>query len=111
MTTTTQPLYAFDSNSTYVIAGGLGGLGRSIASWMVDRGARHLLLLSRSGTSRPRARALVDELVQRGVQVSAPSCDIADLNQLENAVREAASTMPPIRGCIHSAMLLRVSIQ
>ena len=37
----------FKSDSTYLITGGLGGLGVEVASWMIDRGARHLLLFSR----------------------------------------------------------------
>ena len=110
MTLATQPLYRYDGDSTYVIAGGLGGLGRSIARWMADRGARHLLLLSRRGLSNPYAHELDDDLKNRGVQVWAPSCDIADLNQLITVVDEAAQTMPPIRGCIQSAMVLRVSL-
>ncbi|KAI9693527.1 MAG: Type I Iterative PKS [Bogoriella megaspora] len=106
----TRPLYTLDSNSTYVIAGGLGGLGRSISWWMAERGARHLLLLSRSGTSKPRARAIVDKLVQRGVHVSAPVCDIANQDQLRKVIEDASCTMPPIRGCIQAAMVLRDAV-
>ncbi|KAL4915232.1 KR-domain-containing protein [Aspergillus aurantiobrunneus] len=43
-----KPLYSFLTDASYVIAGGLGGLGRCIAQWKVDRGARHLVLLSRT---------------------------------------------------------------
>jgi NADPH:quinone reductase-like Zn-dependent oxidoreductase len=103
-----RPLYSFDSNGTYVIAGGLGGIGRSIARWMVARGARHLMLLSRSGASRPTAQALVAELAQQNVQVVTPACDIADLDQLKQVIQEASRTMPPFRGCIQGAMNLRV---
>lgn len=105
-----QPLYSFDSNGTYVIAGGLGGIGRSIARWMVARGARHLMLLSRSGASRPTAQALVNELAQQNVQVVTPACDIADLDQLKQVIQEASRTMPPFRGCIQGAMNLRDGI-
>ncbi|KAI1761226.1 putative polyketide synthase [Hypoxylon sp. FL1150] len=107
MTIKTRPVYQFDRDSTYVIAGGLGELGQSIARWMVDRGARHLLLLSRSGLSNPHAGPLLEELAGRGAQISAPSCDIADLNQLQGALNRALKTMPPIRGLIQSAMVLR----
>ncbi|KAI1144225.1 putative polyketide synthase [Hypoxylon sp. FL0543] len=107
MTMKTRPAFHFDSGSTYVIAGGLGGLGRSIARWMVDRGARHLLLLSRRGLANPRAGTLLEELAGHGVQVLAPSCDIADVTQLQGVVDQALQTMPRIRGCIQAAMLLR----
>ncbi|KAJ0124651.1 hypothetical protein J7T55_005991 [Diaporthe amygdali] len=105
-----RPLYSFNANSTYVISGGLGGIGRSIARWMVARGARYLLLLSRSGTSRPAAQALVDELTSQGAQVLAPPCDITNIDELKNVVEDASQVMPPIKGCIQGAMVLRDSI-
>ncbi|OTB07054.1 hypothetical protein M426DRAFT_318422 [Hypoxylon sp. CI-4A] len=110
MTIATKPLYTFDGNSTYVIAGGLGGLGRSIARWMVERGARHLLLLSRNGATKPSGRELVDELSQRGVQLTTPACDVANLDELEKVMQKASRTMPPIRGCIQGTMVLRDSV-
>ncbi|KAI1491045.1 KR domain-containing protein [Biscogniauxia mediterranea] len=110
MTISTKPLYKFDNRSTYVIAGGLGGLGRSIARWMVERGARHLLLLSRRGASNPHARSLVDQLTNDGAQVLTPCCDISNLEQLRDVLEESSHYMPPIRGCIQSAMLLRDSV-
>jgi len=103
-----KPLYLFDSQKTYVIAGGLGGIGRSIARWMAERGARHLLFLSRSGTTRQEARALLEELNAQQVQALAPQCDITDLKQLRTVVEEACKQMPPIKGCIQGAMVLRV---
>jgi NAD(P)-dependent dehydrogenase (short-subunit alcohol dehydrogenase family) len=54
-------LYTFDAHSTYVIAGGLGGIGRSIARWMVSRGVRNLVLLSRSGVSTDARQNLIKE--------------------------------------------------
>ncbi|KAI1497576.1 putative polyketide synthase [Biscogniauxia marginata] len=110
MTIQMKPLYNFDDKSTYVIAGGLGGLGRSIARWMVKMGARHLLLLSRRGASNPHARRLVDHLRNDGAQVFTPCCDISDLEQLRDVIEESSHHMPPIRGCIQSAMLLRDSV-
>ena len=58
----TQPNSNFRSDQTYIIAGGLGGLGRVTARWMVDRGARNIILLSRSGPRTDDAVALVKEL-------------------------------------------------
>lgn len=53
---------SLDPEATYVISGGLGGLGRKIAVWLADHGARCLLLLSRSGCETPEAQQLVHEL-------------------------------------------------
>lgn len=106
----TRPRYIFSANATYVIAGGSGGLGRSIARWMMSRGARHLVLLSRSGAHRPNAKALVRELEAKGVCVAMPEVDIADINSLRSTLEKLRTTMPTIRGCIQATMVLRVRI-
>ena len=78
------------SDATYVITGGTGGLGRHLARWLVERGARHLLLLAR----RP---ASVDI---PGAEVRVVVLDVAD----EVAVRGALSNLPyPLKGVFHLA--------
>lgn len=101
--------YDFDSNALYVIAGGLGGLGRSIAKWMAGRGAKHLLLLSRSGPRDDTHYALLDELARDGVQVYAPACDITSQEALRETLAQCAQNAPPIKGCIQATMVLQVS--
>ncbi|KAI1772330.1 hypothetical protein F4818DRAFT_444554 [Hypoxylon cercidicola] len=98
--------YHFDKNASYVIAGGLGGIGRSVTEWMVRNGARHLILLSRSGAKSQAARDLVDKLIQDGVQVWAPQCDVANSDAFKAMVVEAQGFMPPIRGCIQASMVI-----
>lgn len=58
----TRPSWHFDENATYVIAGGLGGLGRSIARRMGTRKAKRLMLLSCSGARGEAALTLLQEL-------------------------------------------------
>ena|SRR5436190_8852339 len=105
----TRPTYDFDSNATYVIAGGLGGLGRSIARWIIRRGARNLILLSRSGPKTEPAEMLVRDLAAQGARVATPACDITDASLLKAILRDCALTMPPIKGCIQASMVLKVS--
>ncbi|KAF2106989.1 polyketide synthase-like protein [Lophiotrema nucula] len=98
----------FDANATYLIAGAFGGIGKSVAKWMVTKGARNLVLPSRSqvqGADNDRA-ALVKELREEGARVEAPLCDIAIRAQLKQTL-EALEDMPPIKGCIQSAMVLK----
>lgn len=102
-----DPLCRFEADQTVLVSGGLGGLGRSICRWMVDRGARHLLLLSRSGVRSPEARDFVEELTTRGVQVVSPPCDISDLPSLQKVLDDVRINMPPIVGCIQGAMVLQ----
>jgi NAD(P)-dependent dehydrogenase (short-subunit alcohol dehydrogenase family) len=91
-----------------VIAGGLGGIGRSIAQWLVHRGAKHLILLSRSG-GNVRARKMLDDMRTAGVDVQCPRCDISDIASLKHTLQECDKTMPKIRGCIQATMVLRVN--
>ncbi|CAG7929919.1 unnamed protein product [Penicillium olsonii] len=106
----TRPAYSLDSNSTFVVSGGLGGIGKNIICWLADRGARHLLVLSRSGGQTEKARGVIQSLEERGVQVLAPMCDVSDRASVENALRESRSSMPPIKGCIQAAMVLRDAV-
>ncbi|KAI4263037.1 MAG: hypothetical protein L6R42_001796 [Xanthoria sp. 1 TBL-2021] len=103
----TKPTYSFSDNATYIVAGGLGGLGRSFARWMNSRGARNLILLSRSGVKNEAGRALVDELEKQGVRVATPQVDIGDLGSLTNILAQLAKVMPPVRGCIQATVALR----
>ncbi|KNG87291.1 putative polyketide synthase [Aspergillus nomiae NRRL 13137] len=102
-----KPAYCFSDAATYVIAGGLGGLGRSIARWMVSRGARHLVLLSRSGRQSQAAKSLLHELEAQGVQTVAPRVDIGDFAGLKEIIGALSVHMPPFRGCIQATMVLK----
>ncbi|KAH7016593.1 hypothetical protein B0J12DRAFT_635736 [Macrophomina phaseolina] len=102
-----KPTAHFDAEACYVVTGALGGLGQSIVRWMVDRGARHLVLLSRRGVDRvPAAQRLVESLTGRGVDVKPLVCDVADLAQVRSAVEKASSTRP-VRGVVHAAVAWR----
>ncbi|KAI9742337.1 MAG: hypothetical protein M1818_003870 [Claussenomyces sp. TS43310] len=101
------PTYSFREDSSYVIVGGLGGLGKSTARWMVDRGAKHLILLGRSGAKGQAALEFLDEMKGRGVSVAAPPCDIGDEKVLLSVLETCTREMPPIRGCIQGSMVLR----
>ncbi|KAK9776195.1 putative Polyketide synthase [Seiridium cardinale] len=98
--------YQFDGNASYLIAGGLGGIGRSVATWMAQNGARHLILLSRSGAKSQSAKDLINRLKNDDVQVWAPQCDVTDDKALKAVVAEAQGRLPPIRGCIQASMVI-----
>ncbi|KAF2464008.1 reducing type I polyketide synthase [Lindgomyces ingoldianus] len=104
-----MPTFSVNDHSTYVIAGGLGGLGRNVSRWLVDRGARHLLLLSRSGASTEPGQTLLGELKACGVQVQAPLCDVTKFELMKGVIEECSHQMPPIRGCVQGSMVLRDS--
>lgn len=94
-------------DATYIIVGGLGGLGRSQALRMAEDGAGCIVFLSRSGASDPKAASLCEELESHGTHAVCWSCDVADADQLREALDRCAKELPPIRGCIQGAMVLR----
>ncbi|KAI9728591.1 MAG: Type I Iterative PKS [Cirrosporium novae-zelandiae] len=96
-----------DSNATYVLVGGLGGLGRSLANLFVDHGARYLCFISRSGDTSKQAQKLVQDLEKRQVFVRVYRCDIADEESLAETIIQCSQELPPIRGMVQCAMVLR----
>lgn len=87
---------------SYLIVGGTGGIGRSLCEWMVERGAKHLILMSRN--------ARLDEfLLGLDCKARAISCDVSNEAHLIQAL-ENCLDMPPIRGVFQAAMVLHVSI-
>lgn len=96
-----------DPDAAYVIAGGLGGLGRVICQWFVGHGARTLILLSRSAIPKtPEARELVSKLRSQGVQIVIKACDISDARAVATALVASPGT-PIIKGCIQASVVLR----
>ncbi|KAL2195758.1 PKS01 highly reducing polyketide synthase [Corynascus similis CBS 632.67] len=99
-----------DSDAAYLLAGGLGGLGRSLARMLVDHGARKLCFLSRSDrtvSERPAARELIQQLQDRGVQVLVLACDVADESAVLEAVAKCVAQLGRVAGVIQCAMVLR----
>ncbi|CAJ2504945.1 Uu.00g123390.m01.CDS01 [Anthostomella pinea] len=100
-----------DSNSSYVVAGGLGGIGRAILEWLADKGARYLIVPSRSGgVGSAAASRVVSALEKRGVVVATPACDVASAASLKSTLEECSQRLPPIRGCINAAMVLQDAV-
>jgi NAD(P)-dependent dehydrogenase (short-subunit alcohol dehydrogenase family)/acyl carrier protein len=87
---------------TYLIAGGLGGLGTLVARRFAERGARHLALVGRSDPS-PAARAEIEALERDGVAVAVLRADVADAGQVAAVVAEIDRRMPALAGVVHAA--------
>lgn len=97
-----NPLHA---NSTYLITGGLGGLGLSVAKWMAENGAQHLVLLGRSAPSYSTIQ-VINQLRKSGVEVVIQSADVSKQNQIESVFQEIKENMPTLRGVVHAAGVL-----
>ena len=100
-------LVELDHCGTYVIAGGLGALGLALCDFMARRGAGNLLILSRHSPD-DKAQRLFDSLKKRGTDVTHMSCDITQKSQIENAAYNSRERLPPVKGIIQAAMVLKV---
>lgn len=101
--------YQFDRHASYVLAGGLGGLGRSLARWMAARGAKNLVFLSRSGRVSPPVAEMLEDLKATGCKARIFICNVSNADHVKSVVEDCAASLPPIKGCIQCAMTLQVS--
>src|SRR5690606_27093244 len=79
-----------------------GGIGLQVARWLIERGARHLVLLSRRGVT-DEALALADEYAGMGVEIRLMAGDVSDPDSVNEIISEISATMPPLRGIVHGA--------
>jgi acyl carrier protein len=101
----TRTSQAFSADASYLVTGGLGGLGLCVAKWMVERGARHLVLLGRSGHSHA-SHDEVRALEEAGASVRVVRADVSDPQQVAGVFREIRRSGPALRGVVHAAGVL-----
>jgi acyl transferase domain-containing protein len=110
------PEVVCDPGACYLVTGGLGAVGLETARWLVERGARHLLLAGRNSIPprerwmAPEAAAFAERIggIQRleamGAVVESVALDIADAAAVDDFLRQrTAAGQPPIRGIVHAA--------
>jgi acyl transferase domain-containing protein/acyl carrier protein len=96
---------AFREDGTYLITGGLGGLGLLVARWMVKKGAQHLVLAGRSGAN-DLVRSQLRELEQSGAEVVVAQTDVSDEKQVARLLAEIELSKRPLRGIMHAVGVL-----
>ncbi|KAF1979110.1 putative polyketide synthase [Bimuria novae-zelandiae CBS 107.79] len=99
-----SPQMRFEMEKSYLLCGGLGGLGRAVSTWMVERGARHLIYFSRSAGTMPEDTAFFAELKAQGCTARAVAGSVASLEDVRRAISMAEK---PIAGVIQLSMVLR----
>jgi len=95
---------ALRDDAAYLFVGGLGGLGRSISTWLAERGARHFVFLSRSAGSMSDDDPFVRELASMGCTATRVSGDVTRYSDVVRAIKEAGR---PIAGVLQASMVLR----
>jgi len=100
------PGFDVKPDGTYLITGAFGGYGKVLARWLVDCGARHLVLTSRSGATNPGSEKFVTDLQNRGVKVQVAAADIGAPNDVRRLFTEIKRGAHPLRGVFHLAMVI-----
>ncbi|MEZ4727508.1 MAG: SDR family NAD(P)-dependent oxidoreductase [Caldilineaceae bacterium] len=100
----TTPQFTLHADGTYLITGGLGGLGLAVAQWLAEQGARHLLLIGRS-QPKAEAQAHLAALTAMGVTVTVAQADVTDQAALAVALQKTDERYP-LRGVIHAVGVL-----
>jgi phthiocerol/phenolphthiocerol synthesis type-I polyketide synthase C len=96
---------AIRPDGTYLITGGLGALGLTMARALVEGGARHVALLGRRAPGE-EGRRLIAALEQAGAEVVTIQADVAAPGPMATALEVLRRRMPPLRGVIHAAGVL-----
>lgn len=96
-------VFAADPSASYLLAGGLGGIASVIARYLVERGARRLVCLSRNPGSRPEDADKIKELESMGCEIVLVKGSLTSKEDIASAVKQA----PMLRGVIHCPMLLQ----
>ncbi len=99
-----KPL-SFRSGASYLITGGMGGLGLLVANWMVSKGAKHLVLLGRRSPD-DAIRKKITELEMAGAEVVVEKADVSDWELMRGVWKRIEESNRPLGGVIHAAGML-----
>jgi acyl transferase domain-containing protein/NADPH:quinone reductase-like Zn-dependent oxidoreductase/acyl carrier protein len=93
-------------DASYAVTGGAGGFGLATAQRLAQCGARHLLLLSRSGVASADDGLAVERMREEGVQVVLAQADVTNARELKECLARHLAVLPPLRGVVHAAVEL-----
>ncbi|WP_419830239.1 SDR family NAD(P)-dependent oxidoreductase [Methylobacterium sp.] len=103
----TKRPFTVSETGVHLVTGGLGGFGLEAARWLVDKGARHLVLAGRKGATTDEAKAIVAELAGRGVKVEAKAVDITSRSAVDRLIVEIEQGGKTLAGVLHAAAVLQ----
>ncbi|MEH2065681.1 MAG: type I polyketide synthase [Nostoc sp.] len=93
------------TDATYLITGGLGEIGLLLAQWLVEHGAKHLVLAGRSSPNEV-AKDTLRRLEESGSQVFIMQTDVSLEKDVTSLLTQIKTSMPPLKGIIHAAGVL-----
>lgn len=102
---THTPMELVQPDATYLITGGMGGLGLRVARWLVEKGAKHFVLLGRNQPDTA-AQQQIQALQATGAKIIITQADVSQKDQLAAVLTDIQQNHPPLRGVIHAAGVL-----
>lgn len=101
----TDPI-RFKSDRSYWVAGGLGGFGLRVAQWLIDCGAKQLILGGRSSTFSDQTKAVLNTWTAQGIDVRVMPVDLTSIDSVQSVVAKIDAECAPLTGVFHTAMIL-----
>jgi len=92
-------------DATYLVTGGLGMLGRSVAKWLISKGAKQLILTGRNAKPDAAKELFSAEEVD-GASIEVVACDISRHDDVRRLMRTISKKFPPLKGVVHSVGVL-----
>jgi acyl transferase domain-containing protein/acyl carrier protein len=108
--TTQSERLKLKADRSYLVTGAFGRLGIQIASWLIDRGARHLVLIGRRAPSEMANPDLIDQLESwhaQGITVLAEACNVSDQSEVDRLLARIGQSGKALAGVVHAAAALR----
>lgn len=93
-------------DKSYLVIGGLGGLGLELVQWLVTRGARYLVVNSRRGISTPLQQWTIGRLEAEGVSVTISQADCTQEEGAKSLI-DLANSIAPLGGIFNSAVVYK----
>ncbi|XP_046659342.1 fatty acid synthase isoform X2 [Homalodisca vitripennis] len=100
------PRTYMNPEKSYILAGGLGGFGLELANWMITRGAKKIVLTSRSGVKTGYQSLCVRRWREQNIQVFVSTADVTNPKGAEQLIKEATK-LGPVGGIFNLAVVLR----
>ncbi|KYN15123.1 PREDICTED: fatty acid synthase-like [Trachymyrmex cornetzi] len=100
------PRTYINPEKSYVLVGGLGGFGLELAHWMVVRGAKFIIFVSRSGIRTGYQALCVRRWRENGVKIVIFTADITTLSGTQRLIQES-NQLAPVGGIFNLAAVLR----
>lgn len=95
--------WAVHGDGAYLITGGTGSLGMHVARWLIDQGAKHLCLVSRTGVATAADTEQIARWQEAGCRVAVMAVDVAQQLEVQQLIAQIRQDGVPLRGVVHAA--------